>query len=380
MDRKAKIVIVGAGPAGSTLAIRLAKQGFETTLIEREIFPRHKLCGEFISPECLRHFRELGVIDEMLGVGGDMVYETRFFERGGRSVVVPSSWFGGGEFALSLSRSEMDHRLLECARRVGATIIEGATVSGLRSKGDLITGIVAKRANGDRVETTGDIFVDATGRSGSLDRLAHRDHTSTRAPFIGFKAHIEKAGLTPGVCEIYSFPGGYAGLSHVEHGLANLCFLLKSEFVRGFSNDADEIVRAVVCKNRRAKETLRGHTAAGSWMAVAVNGFGRKGLNPVSNVFAVGDAAAFIDPFTGSGMLMAMESSEILAAAIESGYTVPDIARAYSLGYRRKFSSRLRVCSALRRTAFMPGLASFVVRSLNLSEGARRTLARATRA
>ena len=90
-----KIAIAGAGPAGSSLAIRLAEAGFDVTLIEREKFPRHKLCGEFISPECFDHFRELGVLDRMLSAGGDHISETRFYSPSGRNVAVPSEWFGG---------------------------------------------------------------------------------------------------------------------------------------------------------------------------------------------------------------------------------------------------------------------------------------------
>lgn len=378
--RNSKIAIVGAGPAGSTLAIRLADHGFETVLIERERFPRHKLCGEFISPECLRHFRETGVIDRMLAAGGDQVYETRFFERGGRNVRVPSEWFGQGEFALSLSRSEMDLQLLERARECGVEVLEGTTVSSADSENGSIRKLTARKDDGTIVEIESDIFVDATGRSGSLARLTHEHRPPTKAPFIGFKAHIENADLPKGVCEIYSFPGGYAGLSHVEGDRANLCFLLKSEFVRGFSNDADEIVKAVVCKNERAQHTLRDQFAAQGWLAVSVNGFGTKDLVPSTNVFTVGDAAAFIDPFTGSGMLMAMESSEILAQAIASNTgSLSEIASSYSGDYQKKFRTRLRVCSALRRAAFVPGLATAVVMSLNLSKGAQRLLTRATR-
>jgi flavin-dependent dehydrogenase len=380
-NRKSKIVIAGAGPAGSTLAIRLARSGFKVVLVERERFPRQKLCGEFISPECLRHFREVGVLDGMMSAGGDHVHETRFFEKGGRSVVVPSDWFGSGEFALSLSRAEMDHQLLERARACGAEIFEGTTVSDVDSRNRSIRRLVAKRDDGTSVEIDADLFVDATGRSGSLARLTHEHTTPTRAPFVGFKAHIENVDLPKGVCEIYSFPGGYAGLSHVENDQANLCFLLKSEFVRAFSNDADAIVEAVVCKNQRAEQTLRAFSSPPrGWLAVAVNGFGTKDLAPASNVFTVGDAAAFIDPFTGSGMLMAMDSAEILADAIGANIGSPrEIASTYTSNYRKKFRTRLKVCSALRRTAFMPGLATVVVSALNLSSSARRLLARATR-
>jgi flavin-dependent dehydrogenase len=380
MSNRSKIAIVGAGPAGSTLAIRLAQSGFETVLIERERFPRHKLCGEFISPECLRHFREVGVIDSMLAAGGDHVYETRFFERGGRNVSVPSEWFGQGEFALSLSRAEMDHQLLERARECGTTVLEGTIVTNVDRSNGSASKIFAKRDDGSTLEIDADIVIDATGRSGSLARLTQDHRTPAKAPFIGFKAHLRNVDLPKGICEIYSFPGGYAGVSNVEGDRANLCFLLKSEFVRGFSNDADEIVDAVVCKNERARITLRDQELSQPWLAVSVSGFGTKDLAPLPNVFTVGDAAAFIDPFTGSGMLMAMESAEILASAIATNSgSHEDVASDYERRYRQKFRTRLRVCSALRRTAFMPGFATAVVMSLNLSDGVRRVLARATR-
>ncbi|MDQ3798198.1 MAG: FAD-dependent oxidoreductase, partial [Acidobacteriota bacterium] len=113
-NERRKIVVVGAGPAGAGAAIRLAQNGFRVTLIEREKFPRRKLCGEFISPECLAHFGRLGVLDQMLAAGGERIAKTVFYEPGGKSVAVPSEWFyQGGAGALSLSRAEMDFRLLE---------------------------------------------------------------------------------------------------------------------------------------------------------------------------------------------------------------------------------------------------------------------------
>src|SRR6476620_2062008 len=94
---KSKIAIVGAGPAGASAAIRLAQTGFQVTLVEREKFPREKLCGEFISPECFAHFRALGVLYEMLAAGGDRIAETVFYAPNGKSVSVPSEWFNKSE-------------------------------------------------------------------------------------------------------------------------------------------------------------------------------------------------------------------------------------------------------------------------------------------
>ena len=87
------VVIAGAGPAGSSLAIRLAKQGLRVALVEQKRFPRHKLCGEFISPECLSHFQELGVLDELTATGIELK-RTVFYTRKSTWAAVPSEWFG----------------------------------------------------------------------------------------------------------------------------------------------------------------------------------------------------------------------------------------------------------------------------------------------
>src|SRR5687767_2467966 len=179
---KSAIVIVGAGPAGSSLAIRLARAGFETTLIEREHFPRQKLCGEFISPECFTHFRDLGVLDAMLDAGGDRILETRFFELGGRSTVVPSQWFAGGEPALSLSRAAMNLRMLEHARSVGVTVIDGASVTGIELDDGRIAKLTVRTDEREVIEAHADLFIDATGRARAIARLAERSLENTRPP------------------------------------------------------------------------------------------------------------------------------------------------------------------------------------------------------
>src|SRR5437867_2896436 len=107
------VVIAGGGPAGTSAAIHLASRGARVLLLEEKKFPRAKLCGEFISPECLAHFKRLGVMEEMRAAGGVSLSETLFYSQRGKSVAVPSEWFKSGASALGLSRSEMDHRLLE---------------------------------------------------------------------------------------------------------------------------------------------------------------------------------------------------------------------------------------------------------------------------
>jgi len=137
----------------------------------------------------------------------------------------------------------------------------------------------------------------------------------------------------------------------------------------------DDVIR----KNRRASQTLGQWEMAGDWLAVSISSFGVTDPAPFENLFTVGDAAAFIDPFTGSGMLMAVQSSAMLADSITTNATPAGIAASYSSAYSRRFRNRLRVCWALRQIAFMPRLATGVVWTLRMSSASRRYLARMTR-
>ena len=393
---KSKIAIVGAGPAGASLAIRLAKENFRVILIEREKFPRHKLCGEFISPECLAHFAELGVLDEMLKVGGDRITETVFYAPNGKSVSVPSHWFNGDlNGALSISRAEMDWKLLEKAKEVGVEILEETQVIGILFDNDEVCGVKIRTKDSETQEISADLTIDATGRASVLASLAKKSKVQSpkskvaeiqnpkskiQNRLVGFKTHLQNVNLAKGVCEIYFFRGGYGGLSFVENNRANHCFLIRAEVVKECLGDADKILEKVIFQNTRAHETMQNAEPIFDWLAVSVNGFGRKDLCPAKNLFTVGDAAAFIDPFTGSGMLMALESAEILARCVAENVLLPDkIAEHYKFLHQQKFQKRLRVCSIMRGAAFVPNFAKIVINALSLSKTAREILARSTR-
>src|SRR5215207_8196230 len=121
------VIIAGAGPAGSSAAIHLARNGVRVLLVEQKKFPRPKLCGEFISPECRRHFQNLGVSSAMTTARPTALAETVFYSSRGHHVTIPSAWFGGPA-ALGLSRAVMDDVLLRRVRECGVTVLEGASV------------------------------------------------------------------------------------------------------------------------------------------------------------------------------------------------------------------------------------------------------------
>ncbi len=170
-------IIVGGGPAGASTAIHLAAHGWRVLLAEQKKFPRPKLCGEFISPECVAHFARLGVVEQMLAAGGVEVAETVFYTRGGQSVNVPSAWLGGTHrrVALGLSRATMDERLLSRARDVGVIVLEESPCCGLTIEQGIVRGVRLKIAGAERV-CRARVTVDATENGASIERRgrAHR--------------------------------------------------------------------------------------------------------------------------------------------------------------------------------------------------------------
>ena len=382
------VIIAGGGPAGSSAAINLALGGARVLLVEQKKFPRAKLCGEFISPECADLFARLGVADQMFAARPATLSETVFYSRTGKSARVPSSWFGAANGALGLSRAEMDERLLRRASDAGVEVLENAHATNVLFENENVCGVSIKH-NGSEEGFRSAITIDATGRTRALARHVNSKPNTKRdrrPPMIAFKAHLENTRVAAGACEIYFYRGGYGGLSSIESGLSNLCFIASAHDVRACETDADRVVREIVRQNARANETLATARVASPWLAVALEGFGRHEVTPVKGLLAIGDAASFIDPFTGSGMLMALQSGELAAGATANylnahpaSRTLGDLAVNYRAAYQRTFDSRLRVCSLLRKAAFVPRLAELAITLFAASNGLRRRLARATR-
>lgn len=373
---KFDVAIAGAGPAGSSAAIRLAGAGLSVVLIEQKQFPRDKLCGEFISPECLTHFAEMGI--DLGATGGVPIEETIFYTQGGRSVKVPSGWLGrAGASALGLSRSTMDTLLLERARGLGVDVREGTRVKNRLYARTNVIGVRTANNDGD-LEVLAPIVIDARGRSRGF---AGRSTDTRAAKYVAFKTHLTGVNTAARTCEMFVYSGGYGGCLPVENGLHNLCFIAPASVVGALGSDPERFLREVVMTNRRAAEVLADARPVTRWLAVPISRYGRRDPAAAPGMLAIGDAAAFIDPFTGSGILLALESAKLAADVIltDRNANVGAIQTAYQARYAREFSSRLRASSLLRHAASTPTLAGIALSLLGISQGFLRRAAQATR-
>ncbi len=382
------VIIAGGGPAGSSASIHLANRNLRVLLVEQKQFPRAKLCGEFISPECMGHFQRLGIEAKMMSSHPAFLTETVFYSRSGHSLTLPSRWFGGSR-ALGLSRAVMDNNLLQQAREIGVVVQENANITEVIEERNRVRGVRLKSGDATH-EYLAPVIIDATGRARALTRkvksIQKNSAPRSKPKLVAFKAHLEKTRVAEGVCEIYFYSGGYGGLSTVEDGMSNLCFISAAEDVRRCHSDPEAVLRETLLRNRRAAYALETASVRSEWLSVSLESFGRQRLSPAKGLLAIGDSAAFIDPFTGSGMLMALESGELASRLIvrhlenlekDSSFTA--LAAEYKREYRRMFDSRFRVSGLLRRAAFTSHLAEIGIVIFGASERLRSRTARATR-
>ncbi len=377
-------VIIGAGPAGSTAAIELALVGRRVLLLEKSRFPREKLCGEFLTPEGLNVFDRLGVRRQMFDAGAKIIRRFTLFAPDGRGVNLPLEWIADGDsHGISLTRAAMDSVLLSRAREVGVEVREGFHVSPrLRREKDLT--FIEGKADGATVEEFGaSLLIDASGRNGVFShQLQQPASLLADSRIFGCKVHLRGVEGLGDLGELFFFRDGYAGLTEVEGDRLNLCLLTTEATLREAKGDRQRLLDLTLRTNPAARERLQTAVIDGEWLGAGPITYGRRRTMP--GVLTIGDAAAFIDPFTGSGMLLALTSGELAAGVVTQAFAAGErnpenIIRQFERIHQAQFGWRLRVCAMLRRLTFHPATRSALVTLLSRSQSLMKLAARSTR-
>lgn len=308
-------LVIGGGPAGSTLALRLAAAGKQVLLVEKERNSHHKVCGEFLSREAVDYLHQAGV--DPLDLRAAVIHTLRLSL--GKSIVETPLPFE----ALSLSRGVLDEALLARAAEFGCRIHRGVAVESLLPQyGEWF----ASLSNGCSIRA-GATFL-ATGK--------HNLRAFTRAPahqsdLIGFKMHWSLApaqiAALRGCMDLYLFPGGYGGLSLFENDVANLCLVVSRSTLRRFGAWPN-LLASILRANRHLQQLLAGAMALWSRpIAISPIPYGflaRETCGP----WRLGDQAAVIPSFTGDGISIALHSAALAAQMFLTGSTVADYHRA----------------------------------------------------
>jgi len=373
-------IVIGAGPAGSSVSTLLAQSGQRVLLLEKSRFPREKLCGEFISPECLAFFERLGVRDRMLAAHPQMITKMVLFAPNGRRIEMPVNWLADGEAqALGLSRARMDAILLERAREMGVEVREGFHVAP-RLERHAEWSVIEGHADDLHIERfTSRLVIDASGRN---PLFAVTPSQTRRARLFACKVHLRGITGLGETGEMFFFRDGYGGLTDIEDGRSNLCFITTETTLRAAKGDRQALLEATLLTNPAARARLHPAIVDGEWLGTGPIFYGRQPSVP--GVLAIGDAGAFIDPFTGSGILLALTSAELAAQAINEAFAAGQpapvmIERRYHTLHRAAFGWRFQACALLRRLAFKPATHGWLVPLLSRHRSVAKLVALSTR-
>jgi flavin-dependent dehydrogenase len=265
------ITILGGGPAGASAAIAALREGRPACVVEKSRFPRHKVCGEFLSPEIAGELDRLGIAHSFQAAGPAVIRRLSLrFPASEKSCRLPEKAYG-------LSRFRFDDLLL------GEAIRLGATVSADPSAGSASAEIVAH----------GRKFAPPKG-----NRL------------FGFKAHFE--GPTDDAVELYFFDGCYVGVNPIEGGVTNVCGIAPEGLLKSRDFEIDAVSNGFAPLAARLKPLTRRM----KWLMTGPLEFRNRLRVPVEEGrYPAGDALSFVDPFTGTGILSAVVTGRLAGIA-----------------------------------------------------------------
>lgn len=377
MLKQADVIVIGAGVAGTSCALQLAKQGHRTILLDRQAFPRHKTCGEFMSPETREMLNDLGV--ELL------VQEVNPTRMDHATIVMPH----GGEItaplpgqATGISRYELDRLLHQKAISMGVEIVTGITVTDIHKRGDQCYEVNTKQGK-EPARYEARVIVGAYGTKrpqGVASPDGYRDDTV----YVGVKSHYSGLNVASRV-ELYFCAGGYVGISPIENGTVNVAALLSLDSVRGSGKSVPEILTAASRTNKKLAERMaEAQSVPGTQVSIAPLRLSNI-PEPWSQYPHIGDAMLMLPPLCGDGMSVALRSAW-LCSVWTNKYLNEEISfnewkQQYTDEANRTFGQLIRRARRIQSLAFartnrfypgiarmIPGLASYVVKATRLSE------------
>ncbi len=335
------LLVIGAGPGGATAARLLAARGWQVALVEKEAFPRRKVCGEFLSTPSHAVLDACGIGEAFRQQAGPMVTRIGLFS-GNTVVTAPQE----KDWGRALGREHLDLALRDAAVAAGAIPFQPAEVIGLRRDGP---DWLCRLKTGDEIAAP--FLIAATGSWRTKPPLAVTA-PERGSDLFAFKAHFTGGALAPGLMPLLAFPGGYGGMVASDSGRLSLSCCIRRDRLAAIRRPGEAAGEAVL---RHLKESTRGIAAAleGAALQESVLAAGpiRPGIRRRfdGNIFFTGNLAGEAHPVIAEGISMAIQASHLLARLLlQQGAAAGP---AYEAGWLRAFGPRLWAAAAFAHAA-----------------------------
>jgi flavin-dependent dehydrogenase len=330
------VAIVGGGLAGLSLSILLAKTGYKVALFEKEKYPFHKVCGEYISMESWTFIESLGL--DLSNTGLPLIKNLIVSSPDGRFI---KSKLGLGGFGIS--RYFLDNELKAIAINNQVTLFEETKVNEVTFRNDLYT----IKYNGG--ETTAALVAGSFGKRSNLD-VKWKRYFINKKPgklnnYVGVKYHI-KYQFPDDTIALHNFKNGYCGISKVEDNKYCLCYLTSAKNLKDHHHSIKEMERNVLYQNPFLKKIfLESDFLFKEPVTISQISFDKK-TQIENHILMVGDAAGMITPLCGNGMSMAFHSAKIafnkIDAFLKRNISREDMEKQYVREWQKIFENRLR--------------------------------------
>jgi len=297
------VIIIGGGLAGLCNAIHLSKEGMKVLLIEKNEYPKHKVCGEYISNEVLPYLKFLEINPFDFGAVKITNFELSTTKNQVISAKLPLGGFG-------ISRYQFDFILSEKAKSKGVLLLQDSVID-LAFENNRFT-VHTKQNNSFHSK----IVIGAFGKRSLLDVKMERDFIKKKSPYLGVKIHV-KGDFSENLVALHNFTGGYCGVSKVENNTINLCYITNFSSFKKYKNISD-FQEQVVFKNHFLKEIFNNTTPLFE-KPLSISQISFETKKPVEkHMIMCGDSAGMIHPLCGNGMSMAIQSAQIASGLILS--------------------------------------------------------------
>lgn len=352
MELRAEVLIIGGGLAGLTSAIHLCKAGKRVILIEKHAYPQHKVCGEYISNEVLPYLQYLDVDPAVLFPSEISRLQVSNISGSSCETRLPVGGFG-------ISRYAFDNFLYEKALAAGCEIIHDR-VRNVQFNADAFTVYTPTNTFYAKV------VLGAFGKREQLDHALDRAFAKKRSGWLAVKAHY-KATHPSDLVALHNFPGGYCGVSKVEHDIVNICYLVNYKSFKKFKN-ITEHQQAVLYKNPRLKRLLENSQMLFETpLSISQIAFDTK-EKIKDHILMIGDTAGLIHPLCGNGMSMAIHAAGICSALVlaylEERISKSQLEQQYVGEWNSHFNRRIQAGRILSGILLKPGAAEFVMKVL----------------
>ena len=369
----AEVIVVGGGPAGSTIAFFLARAGCDVLLLDRAAFPRDKPCSEYLSPQASRLLHEMDALEAAKRAPSARLTGMRVHAPDGTtfqgSFTGNTGYRAFSPWGLAVRRPILDALLLTRAQRAGARIREEVDVRDLaRDEWGRVTGVVAR--HGERSVTLhAPLVIGADGLRSVVARRARLGRHGRWPRRLALVRHYHGITHDADVGDMHVFDGGYAGFAPVGGGLTNVAVVIPTRYSREIGNDRDAIMTRLLASNGGAAARMATAEPAAPARAIGpFNWHARVAWTPGAAL--VGDAADFFDPFTGEGIYAAMRGAELLstyaweASRAKTAHDADVALAAYDRCRRHEFSGKWMVERAIATAIASPPLINRAVHAL----------------